>query len=116
MVDELENLIEEFPGQANRTRCFAHIINLVAKSLLKQFDIQKKRTAEGADGIDAELLDLARDIEIEEVQTRLDESREDVEEDNVDGWIDEVERMSEEEHSNLAEKIRPVRMVLVKVS
>ncbi|PBK85234.1 hypothetical protein ARMGADRAFT_876057, partial [Armillaria gallica] len=27
-----------FSGQASRTRCVAHIVNLMAKSLLKQFD------------------------------------------------------------------------------
>ncbi|KAF8583963.1 hypothetical protein K439DRAFT_1310968, partial [Ramaria rubella] len=38
MVKELDHLIETFPREANCTCCFAHIINLIAKSLLKQFD------------------------------------------------------------------------------
>lgn len=42
MVSELEKMLPEFPGEAARTRCFAHIVNLVAKSVIKQFDAPKK--------------------------------------------------------------------------
>jgi hypothetical protein len=41
MVDALEELL---PGQffwVNHARCFLHIINLVAKSLLRQFELPK---------------------------------------------------------------------------
>ncbi|KAF8867747.1 hypothetical protein BD779DRAFT_1416233, partial [Infundibulicybe gibba] len=38
MIDELAKLISAFPGAANRTRCFTHILNLTAKSVLRQFD------------------------------------------------------------------------------
>ncbi|TDL29000.1 hypothetical protein BD410DRAFT_702115, partial [Rickenella mellea] len=38
MTTELADLIDAFPGDANRTRCFAHILNLVAKSVIRQFD------------------------------------------------------------------------------
>ncbi|KAF8870859.1 hypothetical protein BD779DRAFT_1399992, partial [Infundibulicybe gibba] len=38
MVDGLAELIDAFPGAANRTRCFTHILNLVAKAVLSQFD------------------------------------------------------------------------------
>ncbi|KAF8886590.1 hypothetical protein BD779DRAFT_1441552 [Infundibulicybe gibba] len=31
MIDELAKLISAFPGAANRTRCFTHILNLTAK-------------------------------------------------------------------------------------
>ncbi|PBK65454.1 hypothetical protein ARMSODRAFT_866429, partial [Armillaria solidipes] len=40
-----------FDGQASRTGCFAHIVNLVAKSLLRQFD-PPKRKANNDDGPD----------------------------------------------------------------
>jgi hypothetical protein len=48
MIDELVDLLPRFPGQANRCRCFLHIVNLIAKTLLKQFDVPKK-------GVDAAL-------------------------------------------------------------
>ncbi|KAI0337369.1 hypothetical protein BDW22DRAFT_1304642, partial [Trametopsis cervina] len=38
LIDELSNQVEEFPGEANRVRCFAHILNLAAKAVLSQFD------------------------------------------------------------------------------
>jgi hypothetical protein len=49
MIVELMDLICNFPGEANRTRCFAHIINLVAKSLLRQFDIPNKKADSALD-------------------------------------------------------------------
>jgi hypothetical protein len=46
MVEHLATLVENFPGAPNQTRCFTHILNLVAKSILRQFDVAKK-TADG---------------------------------------------------------------------
>ena len=42
MVDTLSKIIFNFPGAANRARCTAHIINLVSKMILRQFDARKK--------------------------------------------------------------------------
>ncbi|KAE9392908.1 hypothetical protein BT96DRAFT_753763, partial [Gymnopus androsaceus JB14] len=38
MVAELVFDLPSFEGEQDQTRCFTHIINLVAKSLLKMFD------------------------------------------------------------------------------
>ncbi|KAG2098242.1 uncharacterized protein F5147DRAFT_530360, partial [Suillus discolor] len=38
MVDELEQLVPEFAGEASHTWCFLHTVNLVAKSLIWEFD------------------------------------------------------------------------------
>ncbi|KAI0363454.1 hypothetical protein BV20DRAFT_906120, partial [Pilatotrama ljubarskyi] len=38
MTDELAELLTNFGGQYARTRCFLHITNLTAKSLLHKFD------------------------------------------------------------------------------
>ena len=43
MIDHLAILLEAFPGLANHTRCFTHILNLVAKCIMKQFDAPKKK-------------------------------------------------------------------------
>ena len=43
MVKTLEVLIDDFPGAANQTSCFLHILNLVVKSILKQFDLLKSK-------------------------------------------------------------------------
>lgn len=42
MVNELMMLTDGFTGPAAHTQCFLHIINLVAKSFLRQFDVKKK--------------------------------------------------------------------------
>jgi hypothetical protein len=41
MIQELANLLEHFPGPANQMRCFTHVLNLVVKSIIQQFDLPK---------------------------------------------------------------------------
>jgi hypothetical protein len=43
MVEELGYLVAAFDGEASQTRCFVHIINLIAKSMIKQFDTPKAK-------------------------------------------------------------------------
>ncbi|KAG1807537.1 hypothetical protein EV424DRAFT_1306685, partial [Suillus variegatus] len=38
MVDKLATLVPEFAGEASHTQCFLHTVNLVAKSLIREFD------------------------------------------------------------------------------
>ena len=66
MIEELSKLIDEFPGAKNCTRCFTHILNLVAKCILKQFDVPKARAGVVLDDAAAALQDLAGEIEAEE--------------------------------------------------
>jgi len=40
----------------------------------------------------------------------------DVEEDNIEGWVDEVALLTDAKHAQLDEDICPLRMILVKVS
>ncbi|TFY76101.1 hypothetical protein EWM64_g7913 [Hericium alpestre] len=118
MIQELEHLLPEFPGETNHTRCFAHIVNLVAKSLLKQFDT--KKGGAGADsGAEAELDALAEDIDIEDMQTRLENTAVAAEGDEVideeEGWVNEVAELTADEKKELEKSILPVRLVLVKL-
>jgi hypothetical protein len=117
MIQELEDHIPRFPGASNQIRCFAHILNLVAKSILKQFDVPKATATSILDGDVDDLLELAGEIDVEEDETKanLDEDDED-EDDNVDGWMDERSRMSKEELQNLSADVLPVCRVLVKAS
>jgi len=43
MIAELANLLDDFPGPANQTRCFTHILNLIVKSVIRQFDLPKSK-------------------------------------------------------------------------
>jgi hypothetical protein len=119
MIDELERTLEEFAGDASRIRCFLHIVNLVAKSMLKQFDVPKKGPNDGLEGssntLDDQLRDLAEGIELEEEMTlAADEGDED--EDDTCEWVDEVARLSSGERKTAEDQIRPIRFVLVKAS
>ncbi|KAG6851495.1 hypothetical protein C0991_008591, partial [Blastosporella zonata] len=109
MIEELGDLVDGYPGASSRTRCFAHIINLIAKSLLKQFDVPKKKTddalyVEGLEDdnqrLEKELRDLSEGIEFEDFQTRK-ESKTDLPNDNVDGWVDEITLLEPEEQAQL---------------
>lgn len=119
MVEALEDLLEIFPGDSNRTRCFDHIVNLIAKSVIQQFDIPKAKGNQSFDDVLRELMVSAEDLDQEEVATREGECWSDdvdSEDDKLDGWVNEREDMSEMEQTELDDNIQPVRRVLVKVS
>jgi len=117
MIDELGSILDAFPGAANQTRCFLHIINLVAKSVLRQFEPPKARDkdllSEGA----KELAALAEDLEESlDDHNGEDNDLDELEDDNEGGEQDEREGMSEEEIAELEECVQPVRLVLAKAS
>jgi hypothetical protein len=109
MIEELANLLNNFPGAANQTRCFTHILNLVVKSILCQFDLPKAKA-----NIADEILKLADELELkEDISAKEGEEGED---DNMEGWIDEREEMSEEQMEELEAHIEPIQLLLIKVS
>ena len=121
MIDELADLLDDFPGEANRTRCFTHILNLVAKSIIKQFDVPKAQANEVLDDAAKELAALAIDLDIEERiscegQSDENEGNDDNEDDSLDGWADVRDELSDEERKALDISLKPVRLVLVKAS
>ena len=117
MIQQMQELISKFPGKANQIRCFAHIINLVAKSVIKQFDLPKGTAASCLDDAIKGLLALAGDIELEEddMTTSLDEDDMD-KDDNIDGWRDKRDTMSTEKLQKLNADVLPVCQVLVRAS
>jgi len=116
MIDELANLLDDFPGSANQTRCFTHVLNLVVKSIIKQFDLPKARGDQVLDAAAEELLNLAGDIELEEEVSAEDgEDGEDGEDDNIEGWVDERDTMTATELKELDTQVRPIRLLLTKV-
>jgi hypothetical protein len=124
MIDKLASRLEEYPGAPNRARCFTHILNLVVKSILHQFDVPKKwrRLDPKTDDTTRELLDLAGDIDEEEVEEAAeqedpqDETDEQPCHDNDEGWIDERYDMTNEDIDELEDSVRPIRFLLTKVN
>ena len=142
MIEEMACLLENFPGAANQTLCFLHILNLTAKSILKQFEIpKKKKKADGDgdgdddDGDDSdnikktlnkamnELRALSREIEddadtSQAIEAGIDGADDaDDEADDEDGLEDERQdlELSEEEIAALEADLIPVRLMLTKV-
>lgn len=125
MIEKLPDHISSFPGAENRARCFNHVIALVAKSSIRQFDVPKAQADAALDDAEKELRNLAEGIDIEDemTQSELDiplagdnSDEEEPVEENVDGWVDEVAALSIVDREELEENIRPIRLVLVKVS
>jgi len=125
MVEHLATLIENFPGAANQTRCFTHILNLVAKSILRQFDVAKKTTNDPPDldeAFDALAL-LAEELESSGIPADSDAEDGDDDEaegvdrgdDDEDGLGDERGGMSDEDVAELEQSLTPVRLMLTKV-
>ena len=85
MIEELADLIATFPGEANRARCFVHIISLIAKSVIKQFDVPKAQASEVLDQGVEELMALAGEIKLEEEGMRASKNEDDEnkEDDNI---------------------------------
>ena len=115
MIEELAIQLDNFPGSVNRVRCFAHILNLVVKSIMRQFDVPDKKKGEVVNDATQELHKLAGDIEGEDSLSQSCvgdmESK-----DNVEGWVDEWDEMNAEELTALDNDIQPVHFLLTKVS
>jgi hypothetical protein len=130
MVEHLATLIDTFPGAANQTRCFAHILNLVAKSVLRQFEAPKtkggdKVMGEAARELAAVFNELDDEDEAEGSESGNNEAGsgndDELEDDNMvdddeDGLPDERDGMEEEELATLEDSVKPIRHVLTKVS
>ena len=128
MMAELADRLAHFGGEGARTRCFLHVINLVAKTLIRAFDLPTKKGNRNREGLADVLKELGDGSDIEELQTRLDayqtryEARDstgearDLTDDDVEGWVDELETLTEDERAELDAHLEPLRLMLAKVS
>lgn len=131
MIEHLATLIESFPGAANQTQCFTHILNLVAKSVLHQFEAPKSKGGKVLDDAVRELATIFNELEDDDGDLNDDvesDSRgnedsdegdedmdDDLDDDNDDGLLDKRDGMSEEELASLEKSVKPVQLVLTKV-
>jgi hypothetical protein len=120
MIEHLAVLLDTFPGAPNQTRCFAHILNLVAKSVLRQFEGPKKdkvaqALAAVSDEIDGDN-DEGFDSGTNEGGDECDDVDDELVDDDDDELPDELDELSEEEVLSVKESVKPIRLVLTKVS
>lgn len=114
MIRQLKGLVDGFKGQECQTRCFAHILNLIAKSIIRQFDVPKAQANKVFDKATTALIELAGNIDFEE-QEMAEDDGDDEDNENTDDWVDERDNMAEEQLASLNESVQPVRLMLVKV-
>ena len=123
MVTEMHTKIPAF-NKVMRTRCFLHILNLVAKSMLKQFELPKKKAEDFTEEereVLGDLAELGKDLDIEEFATRQaeeDDVEVDIAPDDDDeelDWVEEVQ-LTEEESRRLREQVKPISRMLIKVN
>jgi hypothetical protein len=119
MIDSMAAIIEGFPGEENRVRCFNHIINLVAKSLLRLFEVSKKKRGAEAEVDEAEvaLRELAGDLDLEDMEMQRDTfaAGGDVGVDDDNDVVDEIAKMSDEEAREFRKAVLPITKALLKV-
>ena len=130
MIDSLATIMSDFAGEANRARCLAHIVNLVVKVILRQFDVPKKKEKKDlppndsnvpnlASGNDDEpeedFEELARVLDKEEKEMDEADEADDEESDKLARDVDKIEEAMEEEIRGVVKMAKPVRQVLYKV-
>lgn len=88
MIDSLACCIDTFPGQRNHVHCFVHVVNLMAKSLLKQFDSQVESNRDPDDNdTTSHIWELTDGIDLEA------DSETGSEKDDIEGLIDVLGKM-----------------------
>ena len=135
MIESLATIVLDFAGDANHIRCLAHIVNLVVKIIICQFDMSRKKKKEDKLNSDndngeeleeaTEKLDLEIDEEVEELVRVLD--KEEKEMDNTPEEADDeenkklvrdveiIEEVMEEEVKKVLKMAKLVCQVLYKV-
>jgi hypothetical protein len=118
--------VSNWGGAEDHTRCANHVLNLVAKSILKLFEAPKTESADSTLNKDlaaaeAELVKVSASVEVEDLRTQIDEytntlsssAANDADEDVIDAFqlVDEPA-----ERVQLRKELIPVQKALVKVS
>ena len=134
MVETLATIMSHFAGEANRARCLAHIVNLVAKIILRQFDQSKGKKKkednvvpiiDGEDNqiededLDASEVDEGEERELDREEKEMDDGDDDEDDEDtqmIERDVEIMEAAMEEEIKNAVKKAKPVRQVLYKVS
>ena len=121
MIDKLQQLLTGF-SKVNHTRCFLHVNNLVAQSIVCQFDVPMHLKMSIVDPTDPNnhLYNLASDIDHEEQETSeallRNAGMEEVEEDDdTDSWVNEMAALTEVKRKVVEKGLQPIKLLLVKV-
>ena len=119
MIDELQQLLTSF-SKVNHTRCFLHVNNLVAQSIVHQFDVPTHSKMSIVDPTNPNNHLYISDIDHEEQEMHeallRNAGMEEVEEDDdTNGWVDEMATLTEAKRKVVEEGLQPIKLLLVKV-
>jgi len=118
MFAYLERVLFDFPGTTNQTWCFAHTINLCAKSILKHFDLPKKDENNTLDHAANALANLAENIDHDAdmgwEKANNDEEEEDQQE-YLEVWSNLCDGLADNKIEELQLSVQPARSMLAKV-
>lgn len=124
MIQEMEYMIASFRGSRTRSRCFCHIINLVAKMVLRQFEPPKRKKKKDTHQHEDE--EGSPPDELSEWENELQDMMEDLDfddedegapgADDLDGFYDVRNDLDAANKATLEVEVRPVKMMLLKVS
>ena len=120
MFDQLELLLDNFPGPANQTRCFLHILSITAKSIIKQFDVPKTKNGPSdmvTDAVALALAKITKGLDNEEWEEYKNQEQNDDEADDqpLDAWMEVQDGLTEQEREDINLHVRPVCLMLTKV-
>ena len=128
MIESLADIMSDFGGEANRARCLAHIVNLVVKIILCQFDVSKKKKRnnvpddlnlpgdESNDDEDDEDDEKVRVLDKEEKEMDEGDEADDEESETLMSDVEKIEDAMEDEVKEVRKEVKPVREVLYKVA
>ena len=121
MIKALKKIISKFSGAPNQACCLAHIVNLISKLILQNFDVSKKKYDGEKDETDQEnnetddLASLGADLEREEKE--IGEKDKEIDDDFLVMNVEAIEEALEGGASDeVAKQKKLVQHVLVKVS
>ena len=103
MIKEMARLLPDY-SEVNQARCFLHIVNLVAKALVKQFDLPtaSNRNVAGLDAKEQILYDIGDNEGKASIESAEDGSNQGAE-DDTEELVDEWPFLTEEERADLNE-------------
>ena len=114
-----DDCLPHFNGHHACIWCFLHILSLVVKGLVSQFDLHADKAKAMKGKSEQELLTLETDLAQYESQPRQKLVGEDdgqADDDDDDDDVDAMEEMGAEERAEFEENVHPVKLVLAKVS
>ena len=98
-------MLAYFEGEEMRMHCILHIANLVAKTLIKQFDILEMQEGKDLTVEEEQLQAIAERLDVEESETMNMIGTDLGKDDHIDNWIDEISLISAQEKANLEQQI-----------